>query len=71
MADKKDVPIERRVTELEFKDERRDIHYEKLSTQMKNLNDSQKDILLLLGGTALNGNKGFISLLNEVEKRGV
>ena len=60
---------EHRITILEEKDKRREDHYQKLSTSLHDLNESQKQLLILLGGTALNGNKGFISLLNEVEKR--
>jgi len=60
---------EQRITILEEKDKRREDHYKKLTSSLDNLNDSQKQLLLLLVGTALNGNKGFISLLDEVEKR--
>jgi len=60
---------EQRITILEEKDKRREDHYKKLSTSLNDLNESQKQLLILLGGTALNGNKGFISLLNEIEKR--
>jgi hypothetical protein len=60
---------ESRITTLEEKDKRRDDHYKKISTSISDLNENQKQLLLLLGGTALNGNKGFISLLNDVEKR--
>jgi len=62
-------PMETRVYALEEKDIRRDAHYKRLNTKIDDLTDSQKQIVMLLGGTPLNGNKGFISLLNEIEKR--
>jgi len=65
----KEQPMETRVYALEEKDIRRDAHYKKLNEKMDRFNESQQQIILLLGGTPLNGNKGFISLLDEVDKR--
>jgi len=62
-------PMETRVYALEEKDIRRDAHYKRLNIKIDDLTDSNKQLLLLLGGTALNGNKGFISLLDDIDKR--
>jgi len=68
MAKQNETPNDR-LLKLEEKDLRRDAHYTNLNAKIDNLTDSQKQIVMLLGGTPLNGNKGFISLLDEVDKR--
>lgn len=60
---------ENRIFALEEKDDRRDIHYKNLNSKIDILTTSQKEIIDLLAGTNLNGNKGLVKLLQTVEEK--
>lgn len=61
--------FERRLKALEMKDERRDAHHTELKKDLAFLRDGQKEIVLLLAGSALNGNKGFVKVMEIVEAK--
>jgi len=44
-------------------------HFEVYKTDMVDVKDSLKEIRLLLGGSPLNNNKGFIRLIESVEEK--
>ena len=60
---------EERLTELEFKDERRDGHINEIRKDVKAIAEMQKEFLIILGGTSLNKNKGALSMLEEVKSK--
>lgn len=44
-------------------------HFKVYKTDMVDVKDSLKEVRLLLGGSSLNNNKGFIMLMESVEKK--
>jgi hypothetical protein len=56
-------------TELIARLERLENHFKVYKTDVIDIKDSVKEIRLLLGGSALNGNKGFINLMENVERK--
>lgn len=44
-------------------------HFETYKTDVIDIKDSLKEVKILLGGSALNGNKGFIKLMEAVEEK--
>ena len=44
-------------------------HFEVYKTDVSDVKDGIKEIKMLLGGTALNGHKGFIKLIEAVEEK--
>ena len=44
-------------------------HFETYKTDVTDIKDSIKEVKLLLGGSALNGNKGFIHLMQQVSDK--
>ena len=44
-------------------------HFKTYKTDVSDIKDSVKEIRMLLGGTALNGNKGFVNLMQTIEER--
>ena len=58
-----------RLKALEVKDERRDAHIKDIRENVKNIADMQKEILIVLGGSELNRNKGVISMLDDVKAK--
>jgi hypothetical protein len=44
-------------------------HFEVYKTDVSDVRDGIKEIKILLGGTALNGHKGFIKLMEAVEEK--
>jgi len=44
-------------------------HSELYKVDMSDVKDSLKEIRILLGGSALNGNKGFIVLMETIEEK--
>lgn len=61
--------MESRMNMIEAKDERREEHYQQLKKDLISLRDGQREIIQLLGGSALNGNKGFVKLMEIVENK--
>lgn len=49
--------------------ERLENHFKTYKTDVSDIKDSVKEIRMLLGGTALNGNKGFVNLMQTIEER--
>lgn len=58
---------EERITTLEFKDDRRDGHIGEIKKDVKAIADMQKEILIVLGGSPLNKNKGALDLLTDLK----
>jgi len=58
-----------RIRTLEFKDDRREAHYVELKKDIESLRKGQTEIIQLLGGSSLNGNKGFVKLMELVEDK--
>jgi hypothetical protein len=58
-----------RLKALEVKDERRDLHIKDIRENVKNIAEMQKEILIVLGGSELNKNKGVISMLDDVKSK--
>jgi len=69
MSADKPKTMESRMTTMEAKDERREEHYQQLKKDLISLRDGQREIIQLLGGSALNGNKGFVRLMEIVESK--
>jgi len=69
MMSKQNQTPENRIFALEEKDARRDIHYVTLNKKIDELTASQRQIIDLLAGTNLNGNKGLVRLLETVEEK--
>jgi len=44
-------------------------HFKVYKTDMVDVKDSLKEVRILLGGSALNGNKGFIKLMETIEDK--
>lgn len=44
-------------------------HFKVYKTDMSDVKDSLKEFRLLLGGSPLNGNKGFIKLMETIEEK--
>jgi chaperonin cofactor prefoldin len=44
-------------------------HFKVYKTDMIDVKDSLKEVRILLGGSSLNNNKGFIMLMESVEKK--
>jgi len=44
-------------------------HFKVYKTDMLDVKDSLKEVRVLLGGSSLNGNKGFIKLIETVEEK--
>jgi uncharacterized protein (UPF0335 family) len=44
-------------------------HFKVYKTDMIDVKDNLKEVRLLLGGSSLNGNKGFIKLMETVEEK--
>jgi len=65
----KNLTPESRILILEEKDLRRDAHYKNLNLKIDELTASQKQMIDLLAGTNLNGNKGLVRLLETVEEK--
>jgi len=61
--------MENRVNILEQKWERMESHQTELKKDISSLRDGMKEITQLLGGSSLNGNKGFIRLMETVESK--
>lgn len=61
--------MEQRVSALEHKWSRMEQHQTELKKDIASLRDGMKEITMLLGGSALNGNKGFIKLMEVVETK--
>lgn len=68
MAKQNLIP-ENRIFALEEKDARRDIHYVTLNKKIDELTSSQRQMIDLIAGTNLNGNKGLVKLLETVEEK--
>ena len=68
MAAQKQTP-ENRIFSLEEKDARREIHYVNLNKKIDELTTSQRQMIELIAGTNLNGNKGLVKLLDTVEEK--
>jgi DNA-directed RNA polymerase sigma subunit (sigma70/sigma32) len=66
---KQNLTPENRIFALEEKDSRRDIHYTNLNKKIDELTASQRQIIDLLAGSNLNGNKGLVKLLETVEEK--
>ena len=64
-----DQEFERRLKALEMKDERVGQHLTELKKDIAGLRDGQRDIFQLLAGTPLNGNKGFVKVMEMVEAK--
>lgn len=60
---------EDRIVALEFKDERRDNHMGEIKKDVKAIADMQKEILMVLGGSPLNKNKGALDLLTDLKSK--
>jgi len=65
----KNLTPESRILVLEEKDLRRDAHYINLNKKIDELTASQRQMIDLLAGTNLNGNKGLVKLLETVEEK--
>jgi hypothetical protein len=68
MAVQKLTP-ENRIFALEEMDKRREQHYRNLTLKVDDMLTNQRQIIDLLAGTKLNGNKGFVNLVETVEKK--
>jgi len=68
MAVQKQTP-DNRIFALEEKDARREVHYINLNKKIDELTASQRQIIDLIAGTNLNGNKGLVKLLETVEEK--
>lgn len=68
MAVQKQTP-ENRIFALEEKDARREIHYINLNKKIDELTTSQRQMIDLIAGTNLNGNKGLVKLMETVEDK--
>jgi len=55
--------------ELSEKMDRYEKHREELKKDVKAVSDRQSEIVTLLAGSDMNGKKGIISLIEEVDKR--
>jgi len=66
---KQNLTPESRILVLEEKDIRRDAHYINLNKKIDELTASQRQMIDLLAGTNLNGNKGLVKLLETVEEK--
>jgi hypothetical protein len=44
-------------------------HFRVYKTDMVDVKDSLKEVRILLGGSSLNGNRGFIKLMETVEEK--
>lgn len=44
-------------------------HFKVYKTDMQDVKDGLKEVRMLLGGTELNGHKGFIKLMETVEEK--
>lgn len=66
---KQNLSAESRILVLEEKDIRRDAHYINLNKKIDELTASQRQMIDLLAGTNLNGNKGLVKLLETVEEK--
>ena len=66
---KQGLTQENRIFALEEKDVRRDAHYLNLNKKIDELTASQRQIVDLIAGTNLNGNKGLVKLLETVEEK--
>lgn len=61
--------LEQRIRKLEIIDERREKHYQTLFNSFESLKTGQADIIHLLGGSPLNGNKGIVKLIEKIESK--
>lgn len=61
--------LEKRLRKLELIDERRESHYKTLFNAFESLKAGQSDIIHLLGGSPLNGNKGMVHLIEKIESK--
>ena len=61
--------IAEKIHVLSEKMDRYEKHRVELKKDVQNLTDSQKEILTLLVGSPLNGNKGFVKLMESVEEK--
>jgi hypothetical protein len=66
---KQGLTQENRIFALEEKDIRRDAHYLNLNKKIDELTASQRQMIDLLAGSNLNGNKGLVKLLETVEEK--
>lgn len=66
---KSDKSITDRLLKLEYNDERRESHYRELKKDIQVMTDNQRQMTELLEGTHLNGNKGFVKLMELVEQK--
>jgi len=64
-----DQEFERRLKTLEMNDERKNQHYAGLKNDIASLREGQREIVLLLAGSSLNGNKGFVKIMEMVETK--
>jgi len=64
-----DQEFERRLKTLEMNDERKNQHYTGLKNDIASLREGQREIVLLLAGSSLNGNKGFVKIMEIVEAK--
>jgi hypothetical protein len=67
MAVVKEIPIEKRVTELEFKDVRREQHYNELKKDVENIDENVGKILTALVGSGLNNEMGLIYDVGQIK----
>ncbi len=57
------------MTPLESRLERLENHFKVYKADVSDIKDSVKEIRILLGGTELNGKKGFINLMQTIETK--
>jgi hypothetical protein len=55
--------------ELSERLDRLENHFKLYKSDMNDFKDSLKEVRILLGGSALNGNKGFIKLMETIEEK--
>lgn len=61
--------IAEKIHVLSEKMDRYENHRKELRKDVQNLSDGLKDIITLLAGSPLNGNKGFVKLIESVEEK--
>ena len=62
-------PIEDRVSKLEFKDERREQHYNELKRDVENIDGNVGKLLTALIGSGLDTNTGLIYDIGQIKQK--
>lgn len=57
------------MNELSERLDRLENHFKVYKTDMQDVKSELKEVRILLGGSALNGNKGFIRLMETIEEK--